>query len=266
LVTGNTGIDALLWMAKKPESKEMHQLLADINREKKRNILLTTHRRENWGKPMEEIFKAIVRLLKEYSDVRVRSFFFVPFSCISLTQVIFPVHLNPVVRSEVDAILAGTPGVMLLDPLPYDDLVQLMKHVYLILTDSGGIQEEGLFFLLFLSLINLASAFGIPILLLRENTERPEGIMTGVVKPIGTHEDLILTKFKEILDNEAVYANMSRKLMPFGDGHASKRIVQFLRGDNVEEFQVCPLHKFLSHFPIYNSQLEVVMNEIFCVQ
>ncbi len=193
-VTGNPVIDALQFVAQQPEPKEVTQLIQSTVKDKKL-ILVTAHRRENFGKPMEDICLAL-KQLAESEDV----------------QIMYPVHLNPNVQEPVNRLLKNVKGVTLLPPLDYLPLVYLMKHAKLILTDSGGIQEE-------------APAFGIPVLVLREVTERPEGVAAGVLKLVGTSTSSIVTEAKRLLHDQSAYAEMAKASNPFGDGHAAEKIV-----------------------------------------
>jgi UDP-N-acetylglucosamine 2-epimerase (non-hydrolysing) len=161
-------------------------------------ILVTAHRRENFGAPLEAICKALKELASR-GDV----------------EIVYPVHLNPNVREPVYRLLQNVPHISLLPPLDYLPLVHLMKHAELILTDSGGIQEE-------------APAFGIPVLVLREVTERPEGVEAGTVKVVGTDAARITREANCLLDDPAAYALMAQAANPYGDGHAAERIVQAL--------------------------------------
>jgi UDP-N-acetylglucosamine 2-epimerase (non-hydrolysing) len=162
-------------------------------------ILVTAHRRENFGKPMEGICQALTELAKR-GDV----------------EIVYPVHLNPNVQEPVNRLLKGVPHITLLPPLDYLPLVHLMKHAVLILTDSGGIQEE-------------APAFGIPTLVLRDVTERPEGVQAGTLKLVGTDTDTIVREAKRLLEDESAYAEMARAANPYGDGHAAEKIIQALK-------------------------------------
>ena len=191
-VTGNTAIDAL-----KLTIKEDYQnpQIDDFN-EKERIILLTSHRRENIGTPMENIFKAVKKIAEEYEDVKV----------------IYPVHKNPKVREIANRILAGNSKIKLIEPLDVIDFHNLMNKSYLILTDSGGIQEE-------------APSLGKPVLVLRDTTERPEGIRVGTLKLVGTDEEEIYKQTKLLLDNKEEYNKMAKATNPYGDGFASKKIV-----------------------------------------
>ena len=204
-ITGNPVIDALQFVAKQPDVESITQLLDRLEigyREslpgKHRLILVTAHRRENFGAPLE----AICRALKELAGRGV-------------VEIIYPVHLNPNVQEPVNRLLKNTPHITLLPPLDYLPLVQLMKHATLILTDSGGIQEE-------------APVFGIPVLVLREITERPEGIEAGTLKLVGTDTGRIVEWTNRLLDDPSAYGQMAKAANPFGDGHAAEKIVQAL--------------------------------------
>lgn len=190
-VTGNTAIDALKTTVKE---KYTHPILERVKGS--RLILLTTHRRENIGEPMRNVFRAINRILAEYQDV----------------QVVFPVHLNPVVRTIVNEELSNNEKIHLIDPLDVLDFHNFAARSHIILTDSGGIQEE-------------APSLGKPVLVLRDVTERPEGIAAGTLKIAGTNEENIYQFTKELLDNEQEYEKMARASNPYGDGKASERIV-----------------------------------------
>jgi UDP-N-acetylglucosamine 2-epimerase (non-hydrolysing) len=205
VVTGNPVIDALQFVAKQPDVELITKLLDGLaigDREsvpgKHRLILVTAHRRENFGAPLEAICQALKKLAAR-GDV----------------EIIYPVHLNPNVQEPVNRILKNIPHITLLPPLDYLPLVQLMKHAALILTDSGGIQEE-------------APVFGIPVLVLRETTERPEGIEAGTLKLVGTDPDRIIESTNRLLDDPSAYGQMSKAANPFGDGHAAEKIVQAL--------------------------------------
>ncbi len=220
LVTGNTVIDALQFVASQPEPEEITRLLAELSvtlpdvgkssppptppsvkstSSAARNlILVTAHRRESFGQSIENICLALKQLAGR-GDV----------------EIVYPVHLNPNVQETAHRILRNTPHVTLLAPLDYQPLVHLMKHAKLILTDSGGIQEE-------------APTFGIPVLVLRNLTERPEGIQAGILKLVGRDIHQIVRSANELLDDEAAYNRMAKVTNPFGDGHAAERIVQAL--------------------------------------
>jgi UDP-N-acetylglucosamine 2-epimerase (non-hydrolysing) len=210
-VTGNTVIDALQFVAKQPEPEEVGRLVErlGVGNEKRvtsfhsplvsrRLVLVTAHRRENFGEPMENICQALLEL-SQRGDV----------------EIVYPVHLNPNVQEPVHRLLAEKKHITLLPPLDYLPLVHLMKHATLILTDSGGIQEE-------------APAFGIPTLVLRDVTERPEGVESGVLKLAGTQTSSIVGEAKRLLEDESAYRAMSRASNPYGDGHAAERIVEAL--------------------------------------
>ncbi|MCZ0068526.1 UDP-N-acetylglucosamine 2-epimerase (non-hydrolyzing) [Bacillus sonorensis] len=193
-VTGNTAIDALKTTVRDDYHHEVLDQLGDD-----RMILLTAHRRENIGKPMENMFRAIKRIVEEHDDV----------------QVVYPVHLNPVVRETAEQILGSLDRVHLIEPLEVIDFHNFASKSYLILTDSGGVQEE-------------APSLGKPVLVLRDTTERPEGIEAGTLKLAGIEEEVIYKLTKQLLTDEEEYKKMSKASNPYGDGHASKRIVEAL--------------------------------------
>jgi UDP-N-acetylglucosamine 2-epimerase (non-hydrolysing) len=194
-VTGNTVIDALLEVASRPYEWSAGPLAAAPR--DRRIILVTAHRRENFGRPLENICDALVALAERYDDL----------------QIVYPVHLNPHVYGPVHRRLKEIRNITLLEPLEYLPMVQLMKASYLVLTDSGGLQEE-------------APGLGKPALVLREATERPEGVDAGTVKVIGTDTDAIIRETSALLDSAEEYQRMSRSVNPYGDGHAAERIVQ----------------------------------------
>ncbi len=189
-VTGNTAIDALKTTVKETYEHEVLTKLGDD-----RLILLTAHRRENLGEPMKNMFRAVKRIVDEHEDV----------------QVVYPVHLNPVVRETANDILGNDPRIHLIEPLDVIDFHNFAERAHIILTDSGGVQEE-------------APSLGVPVLVLRDTTERPEGIEAGTLKLAGTEEETIYTLAKELLIEEDVYKQMSQASNPYGDGLASKRI------------------------------------------
>ncbi|MBI5294570.1 MAG: UDP-N-acetylglucosamine 2-epimerase (non-hydrolyzing) [Chloroflexi bacterium] len=195
-VTGNPVIDALQVVAEQPAPAEIKALVEQANG--RRLILVTAHRRENFGQPIEDICAAL-KALAARGDV----------------EIVYPVHLNPNVQEPVYRLLGSVEHITLLPPLDYLPLVQLMKHASLILTDSGGIQEE-------------APGFGIPALVLRNVTERPEGVDAGALKLVGTDTQVILREATCLLDDPTAYASMARAVNPYGDGHAAKRIVDAL--------------------------------------
>ena len=198
-VTGNPVIDALHLIAARPEPAEIANLLESLHIGRgRRLILVTAHRRENFGAPLDSICGAIQSLASR-GDV----------------EIVYPVHLNPNVQKPVYRLLRETPHVTLLPPLDYLPLVHLMKHASLVLTDSGGIQEE-------------APAFGIPVLVLREVTERPEGVEAGTARLVGTNREKILAEASRLLDDDAAYRQMAHAVNPYGDGHAAERIVNRL--------------------------------------
>jgi UDP-N-acetylglucosamine 2-epimerase (non-hydrolysing) len=213
-LTGNPVIDALLWVMKLPPSARTRAVLCSLGLNKKREedssgleytasgplnplILVTAHRRENFGQPLESICRALRALVERNSEM----------------QVVYPVHFNPQVRETAYRIICNHPRIHLLDPLPYETFAHLMKVSYLILTDSGGIQEE-------------APALGKPVLVLREVTERPEAVEAGTVKVIGTDSNRIVSEVERLVYDEEGYRRMVSSVSPYGDGHAAEQIVQ----------------------------------------
>lgn len=194
-ITGNTAIDAL---ATTVNSDYTHPILEGMG--SNRLVLMTAHRRENLGENMTQMFRAIKRIVEAHPDVRV----------------VYPVHLNPVVRKTADEILGNDERIQLIEPLGVIDFHNLASRSYLILTDSGGIQEE-------------APSLGVPVLVLRNTTERPEGIAAGTLKLAGTDEDEIFTMAHELLSDEEAYRSMARASNPYGDGLASVRIAEAVR-------------------------------------
>ncbi|MDQ7076130.1 MAG: UDP-N-acetylglucosamine 2-epimerase (non-hydrolyzing) [Gammaproteobacteria bacterium] len=196
-ITGNTSIDALLWVLENTQP-EFEKVLTAEQCEviEGRFILLTTHRRENFGKPMEDSLLAVCDIVERHPDVKV----------------VMPVHFNPNVRSKVDQILRGNKNIILIEPLDYLNFAHLMGKAELILTDSGGVQEE-------------APTLGKPILVLRETTERPEGIESGTAKLVGSDRELIVAEASRLLSDKAAYEAMANKANPYGDGKAAQRIV-----------------------------------------
>jgi len=189
-ITGNTAIDALKTTVK---DEYHHEVLSRIGKD--RLILLTAHRRENLGEPMRNMFKAIKRLVEEHSDI----------------QVVYPVHLNPAVREVANEILNNDPRIHLIEPLDVIDFHNFAARAFMILTDSGGVQEE-------------APSLGVPVLVLRDTTERPEGIEAGTLKLAGTDEETIYQLAKELLNDSIAYDQMAKASNPYGDGQASRRI------------------------------------------
>lgn len=195
-VTGNTVIDALHHTVR-DDFDFQEDSLKDVDFQNKRIILVTTHRRENLGEPMRHVYKALKQLTEEFDDV----------------EVVFPVHKNPKVREVVNEELGGLAKVHLIDPLDYEPFANLMHRAYLILTDSGGVQEE-------------APALGKPVLVLRDTTERPEAVDAGTVKLIGTDRERVYEEAKKLLTDEAEYSRMAESVNPYGDGKAAARIIQ----------------------------------------
>ena len=193
-VTGNTAIDALQTTVREDFS---HPELTWA--EGSRLIVITAHRRENLGEPMHQMFRAIRRIMDEYPDVKA----------------IYPIHMNPVVRQAADEELGGCDRIHIIEPLDVLSFHNFLARSYLILTDSGGIQEE-------------APSLGKPVLVMRDTTERPEGIAAGTLKLVGTSEEVIYENFKRLLDDKAAYDAMAQASNPYGDGLASKRIADIL--------------------------------------
>lgn len=212
LVTGNPVIDSIHWVSKQSPTPETRKLLArclphvEIEKHEKRLILVTAHRRENFGSPLENICLALRDIAARYG---------------SRVCIVYPVHLNPNVWEPVHRILDGITNIILVPPLDYLPLVHLMKHSYLVLTDSGGIQEE-------------APGLGLPVLVLREVTERPEAVKAGTVRLIGTSRSRILAETVHLFEDTGAYSRMACALNPYGDGHAAERIVLALAGKAIE--------------------------------
>jgi UDP-N-acetylglucosamine 2-epimerase (non-hydrolysing) len=198
VVTGNTVVDALLTVARRP-LPPLDGELAGLDASR-RLILVTAHRRESFGRPMRDMFSALRALAIEHDGI----------------EVVYPVHLNPNVRSQALSILSGLPRVHLVAPLPYDRFVGLMRRAYLILTDSGGIQEE-------------APSLGKPVLVMRDTTERPEGIESGTLRLVGTSADSIRRGVERLLFDPGEYGKMAAAVNPYGDGRAAERIVHWIR-------------------------------------
>lgn len=195
-ITGNTVIDALKTTVK-DGYKFKDEKLNSIDFENRRVIIVTAHRRENLGKPLENICNALKRIVTEYEDV----------------ELVYPVHLNPAVRETAFGILGDTDRVHLIDPLDVEDLHNAMARGFLVMTDSGGIQEE-------------APALAKPVLVLRRETERPEAVAAGTVKIAGVDEEVIVSMAKELLDSETAYNKMAHAANPYGDGEASRRTAE----------------------------------------
>jgi UDP-N-acetylglucosamine 2-epimerase len=204
-ITGNTAIDALKTTVSGKYDFKNKQLKA-IDYEKRRVIAVTAHRRENLGEPLENICKAIKYIADSYEDV----------------EFVYPVHLNPAVQETANRILGGHKRIHLIDPPDAQEFACLMNNCYFILTDSGGVQEE-------------APSLGKPVLVLRNETERPEGVTAGTLKLAGTNEDRIISLATELLDNPAEYSRMAKAVNPYGDGRAAERIVKAL----LYEYGIC---------------------------
>lgn len=203
-ITGNTAIDALSTTVREDYSHPELDWAADS-----RLIMLTAHRRENLGEPMHHMFRAIKRIIDETPDIKV----------------IYPIHMNPVVREAAAEILGDEERVHIIEPLDVLDFHNFLARSYMILTDSGGVQEE-------------APSLGKPVLVMRDTTERPEGIAAGTLKLVGTDEEFIYKTFRQILDDEEEYKKMSCASNPYGDGNASRRIADILEFGKTEEWIV----------------------------
>lgn len=193
-VTGNTAIDALKTTVREDYTHEQLEWASDS-----RLIMITAHRRENLGEPMRNMFRAIKRIVDEHKDIKA----------------IYPIHMNPVVREAANEVLGGCDRIRIIEPLEVLDFHNFLARSYLILTDSGGIQEE-------------APSLGKPVLVMRDTTERPEGIAAGTLKLVGTNEEIIYKNFKLLLEDKTEYEKMSCASNPYGDGFASKRIADIL--------------------------------------
>lgn len=198
-VTGNTAIDALKTTVKAEYTHPALDWASDS-----KLIMITAHRRENLGKPMENMFRAIKRVMDEHKDVKA----------------IYPIHMNPVVRETAERVLCGNDRIKIIEPLDVLDFHNFLSRSYLILTDSGGIQEE-------------APSLGKPVLVMRDTTERPEGIEAGTLKLVGTQEETIYNEFKLLLESKEAYSLMSEASNPYGDGFACKRIADILESREV---------------------------------
>ncbi|WP_352404245.1 non-hydrolyzing UDP-N-acetylglucosamine 2-epimerase [Sporanaerobacter acetigenes] len=197
-ITGNTVIDALFHVVKDKYIFN-DELLDSIDFENRKVILMTSHRRENIGKPMENIFTAIKRIVEAHEDV----------------EVVFPIHLNPKVRDIAYKVFDNHPRIHLVEPLNYEPFTNLMAKSYLVVTDSGGLQEE-------------APSLGKPVLVVREETERPEGIVAGTAKLVGTNEEKIYKEINMLLNEKEKYLKMSNAVNPYGDGKAAEKIVDII--------------------------------------
>ncbi|WP_417492853.1 non-hydrolyzing UDP-N-acetylglucosamine 2-epimerase [Maricaulis sp.] len=194
-VTGNTVIDAVQMVG----AMDIRPQALDAIRANERMVLVTLHRRENWDEGVSGVSAAIKALRNRYPDLRF----------------VIPVHLNPRVRGPIEALLGNEERIDLIEPLAYPDFVAMMKRAHLILSDSGGVQEE-------------APSFGVPVLVLRDKTERGEAVKAGVARLVGSRTETILTNARQLLDNPRAYRRMSRAANPFGDGHAGRRIAQLV--------------------------------------
>lgn len=202
-VTGNSAIDALKTTVKKDYRNEYLDWAADS-----KLIMITAHRRENLGEPMQHMFRAIRRVMEEHPDIKA----------------LYPIHMNPAVREKAKQELAGCERIQIIEPLGVLDFHNFLSRSYLILTDSGGIQEE-------------APSLGIPVLVMRDTTERPEGIAAGTLKLVGTDEEVIYREFSELLSNKKAYEKMAYASNPYGDGYTCERIADILEGKEPRRMQ-----------------------------
>lgn len=214
--TGNTVIDALLSVVREDYVFE-DRALQEILQSDRKIILMTCHRRENWGQPMEQIFSATRKIVEENPKV----------------QLVFPMHLNPIVRNSAKKYLDGHPRILLTEPFDYEPMANIMRKSFFIMTDSGGIQEE-------------APAFGVPVIVLRTETERPEAVEAGTVKVVGVTSEAIVEEGNRLIRDADYYEQYHRAVNPYGDGRASERIIKALlckfgyQNVGLEEFKVSP--------------------------
>lgn len=202
MIVGNTVIDALLWIRNSVQGK--FEILPDAVQKQimanQKIVLCTTHRRENWGEPLRNICDALLNVVRDHEDV----------------SVVLPMHLNPVVRNTIEQRLGGHDRIILIEPQPYKSFVLLMSHAHLILSDSGGVQEE-------------APSFNVPVLIMRDNTERPEGVQAGVAKLVGTQKSSISSAVHTLLQDDSAYLKMTTRDNPYGDGKAAQKILHFFK-------------------------------------
>ena len=210
-VTGNPVIDALEWVAQLAPTPEVEELFIRLDLHEQRLILVTAHRRENWGAPLENICLALREIAAARPDVKI----------------VYPVHLNPNITEPVHRLLDGVPNIVLLPPADYLTTVHLMRQAHIVVTDSGGIQEE-------------APSLGKPVLVLRQVTERPEAVEAGAVKVIGTERQVIVNEISCLLDDTAERERMGHAVNPYGDGRASGRIVAAILGEPYLPFDSSP--------------------------
>ena len=207
VVTGNPVIDALEWVAQLAPPVAVEDLIRRLDLRDRRLILVTAHRRENWGAPLQNICLSLRQIAESRPGV----------------QIVYPVHLNPNVHEDVHRLLEGIKNITLLPPVDYLTLVNLMRRAYVVVTDSGGIQEE-------------APSLGKPVLVLRQVTERPEAVAAGTVKVIGTAQESIVSEISRLLDDGDAYEAMARAINPYGDGLAAERIVSAILGESFRPF------------------------------
>lgn len=206
-VSGNTAIDAVQWMATRPLSPSVKKTLAaaGLNAPNRRLVLVTAHRRENFGRPLRYICQALKAIAAHYGDH---------------LRIVYPVHLNPNIKDVVSTELSGIENIILLPPVDYQLMVALIQRAHFLLTDSGGLQEE-------------AAGLQTPVLVMRDVTERPEGVESGILRLVGTQPASIVAEARRLLDDAAVYQQMAQAPNPYGDGQAAHRIVQILLGETM---------------------------------
>jgi UDP-N-acetylglucosamine 2-epimerase (non-hydrolysing) len=221
VVTGNTGIDAVLFIREELRSGRLHRLQLPQLDATKKLIVVTAHRRESFGEGLESICAALRRIALR-PDI----------------QIVFPVHPNPSVRATVNRNLSGMTNVFLTDPFGYTEFVDLMVRSHLLLTDSGGIQEEG-------------PSLGKPVLVMRDKTERPEAVEAGTAKLVGTDQDIIVEQVEQLLDDPEAYRRMTRVHNPYGDGHACQRITAAIRGHLFPGARQAGALTYVEHTPNY---------------
>ena len=215
IVTGNPVIDALHQIIRLPDDEFSIELLKELKvglNSSRKLVLITAHRRENFGKPLEQICQALLQLADQYKGE---------------IQFLYPVHLNPNVQKTVYSLLDDHPYIRLMKPFEYSSMIHIMKMATLVLTDSGGLQEE-------------APSLGVPVLVLRETTERPEGIQAGTVRLVGTSTENIIRETRRLLDDPESYKQMTRSINPYGDGKAANRIVNALHGKGNDIYEKTP--------------------------
>ena len=228
-LTGNTVIDALLWAVNRQPSPECYRLLKSVGmlNDRLKTVLVTAHRRENFGKPLRDICRALTTIVTRNPNV----------------QVVYPVHLNPNVSKPATQILGGRERIHLIQPPGYEQFAHMMKHAHMIMTDSGGVQEE-------------APALGKPVLVLRNDTERPEAVAAGSARLVGTETATIVAECERLLADDIEYARMTHVNCPYGDGQAARRVVEIICGQPALPLRFQALDHMNHGFPVPGSQLQ----------